>query len=117
MGSFYAHMKVRLLELRSRARLPREDALELRDRVERLEMAASAWEEARRELAGRLEHDLAELDARQRETQRALSDQHARYEGKVDQLAREFTRSIEKLTEDKELLHGMRAFVRMVKEA
>lgn len=117
MGAFYAHMKHRLVELRTRARLPREDALELRTRVERLELGASEWSEARRALEEKLNVEMADLEARQRETQRDLSDQHARYEAKVDQLTREFARSIEKLTDDRELLRGMRAFVRMVKEA
>lgn len=124
MGSFYQHMKARLLELRRRARVPREDAVQLLSKVRDLEgdlrMARSELGTLRQELVekehdatrerGRLVRHVEELDARQ-------TSQQQRYEAKVDRVCREFQDSVSRLTAEKEILEGMRAFVRLVKEA
>ena len=124
MGAFYLHMKARLLEMRRRARVPREDAKQLLARVAEAEVRSRQHEQAlgqlRSELAER-EHDatrqrdrltrhVEELDARQTAQQQS-------YEAKVDRVCREFQDSIARLTSEKEILEGMRAFVRLVKEA
>lgn len=117
MASFYAHLRHRLAELRQRTRVPREDARELRRRVHELEHRAQVQQEFFERLQEEQGTRLARLDADlagSREELRVLS---GRMDQKVERICREFTTSLERLTEDKELLHGMRAFVRMVKAA
>lgn len=124
MGAFYQHMKARLLELRRRARVPRDDAKQLLQRLVEAEARqrelVNELGSLRSDLAER-EHDaersrarmgrhLEELDARQTAQKQA-------YDAKVDRVCREFQDSIARLTSEKEILEGMRAFVRLVKEA
>jgi hypothetical protein len=117
LAAFYSHLRRRLMEMRQRTRYPREDALELRRRVDDLEYRTKVQQEFFERLQeeegnrlGRLESDLSGS----REELRLLRD---RMDEKVDRVCREFTSSIERLTEDRELLHGLRALVRLVKEA
>ncbi len=114
MGALYGHLRARLDELRERARYPREDVAALRATVD---------EHGR--LLDRLESaDLPELSAsdhRLEDQLRQHADEarrrEARYEAKVDQVLGELERSMARLTEDRELLQGIRAFVRVVKQS
>jgi hypothetical protein len=78
-----------------------------------LRMAVEQNERLDRELKAlksRSDHGLEQLGA-------SLRQQDRNFTTKVEQVCHEFQRSIEKLTEDKALLEGVRAFVRMVKSA
>ncbi len=124
LGSFYGHMKKRLLELRKRARYPREDVLNLvsqvkennaagrhnREQIAVLQQLIEEHQLDATRLRERTERHVTELDNRQV----ALGQS---FESKVDRVCREFENSIARLTKEKEILEGMRAFVRLVKES
>ncbi len=100
--------------MRERARYPREDVLALRLRVDELEATMKRLETA----------DLPELSASDRRIEDALRrhedearQREGRFEVKVDRVLQELERSMARLTEDRELLQGIRAFVRVVKQS
>ncbi|MGE0784238.1 MAG: hypothetical protein AB7S26_01020 [Sandaracinaceae bacterium] len=112
-GAMYLHLRARLEELRERARYPREDVVLLRARVETMEQTIERFERA----------DLPELSAADRRIEELVREhgdnaraREARYEQKVDRVLLELERSMAKLTEDRELLQGIRAFVRVIKQ-
>ncbi|MEM9074272.1 MAG: hypothetical protein AAGE52_37610 [Myxococcota bacterium] len=110
-ATLYRHLKVRLQELRKRTRFPREDVVALQQRVEQLELDAKHDREEREQLQQAHEARGVELEA----TQRLLAETKGDFEAKVDRVCREMTRSLEQLTDDRELLAGIRAFVHLVK--
>ena len=110
IGALHAHLSRRLAELSSRARHPREDVLELRARLVELEATIEVEMPALREDNARLGAALE----RQTATQNARI---AGFDGKVDSVLGELERSVARLTRDEELLGGIRAFVRVIREA
>ncbi|MFK7991627.1 MAG: hypothetical protein AB8I08_36760 [Sandaracinaceae bacterium] len=104
VGALYQHARARLRELGQRARYPREDVFALRDRVNALE-AALATE---RERVATTETTLARLET---DTQTRMRG----FDGKVDRVLGELERSVSRLTADRELLNGIRAFVRVIR--
>lgn len=113
----YGHLRARLTELRSRTRFPREDAVALRMRVEelegRLERSIDSQDAVRLEHAEASERLSRRVDSLDRE-HRART---AAFEDQVDRVLRELERTVDRLTEDREILSGIRAFVRAVKDA
>lgn len=114
MGAVYRHLRKRIAELRERARYPREDVQGLKMRVEHAEEILRRIDNvdlpSLTEVDERLESDglKRDEDARLRER---------RYEEKVNRVLVELERSMAKLTEDRELLQGIRAFVRVVRQS
>lgn len=113
----YVHLRARLGELRSRTRFPREDAVALRMRVEQIERRLEdddAFREGERtehaQALERLSRRLDTLDQEHRARTAAFQDQ-------VERVLRELERTVDRLTEDREILSGIRAFVRAVKDA
>lgn len=112
-GAMVVHVRRRLTELAASARIPREDARALDGRVARLEedLSRRTLEAPERHAARQAVHErLTELRA-------ALAAQEHRHRADVDRLAREFERSIERLTSDKDILAGLRAFLVMVRQS
>lgn len=111
----YRHLSARLGELSARARHPRQDVLEWvstvraldSTRVEherRLETLDAERRSAHQELLG----TLRETDARLREQDRAL-------DLKLDRVLSELDRTVDRMTEDRELVAGLRALSRLLK--
>ena len=95
----------RLESIADDARFPRDDVLKLRGQV-------AAHEEATR----RLTDDLDAL-RRQHEALAALNEaQRAAFDQKLLALTRKFEESLERLTDNRELIAGIKAFLRMVRE-
>lgn len=117
MGSFYTHMMARLMALRSRTRHPREDVLELRNRVASLESALRKVQSEEDKLGTELRQLTLRSDKGREALGAELRGLERNFTTKVEKVCHEFELSIEKLTEDKNLLEGIRAFVRMVKSA
>lgn len=116
LWSFYRAQRERLARWRHEVRFPRDDVLTLQDSVTQLEHQVLSLESESRSLRQRLDEQerelaegLARLDGRLTTLDRSQRE-------RTEQVCREFTRSIEALTEDRELLRGIRAFVKMVKE-
>jgi len=115
--ALYRHLYRRLNELRGRTRYPREDVVSLGERVRELEVRAEQTRDASRtdhiELAASLERLSRRVDALDREHRVRT----AAFEDQVGMCLRELERTVGKLTDDRELLAGIRAFVKVVKQA
>lgn len=100
----WAHVRARIAALRSQAVVPREDAITLLEEVR----ARRARDEERAERLERLEAQL------EKETL-ATREREARLEARLDRVLVELERSAERLTEDRELVAGLRALARMLR--
>lgn len=105
----------RLRALRGELRFPRDDVLTLRStvedqghRIQSLEMELSSLRQGADAYQQRTETRLAIAEEKQ-------ASQSIEFNQKVDKVCREFERSLEQLTQDQELLRGIRAFVRLIK--
>ena len=124
LGAFYQHMKARLNSMRSRAKYPREDVLSLLKKVKHLESGFDARgqtlsQEAveRQQRFEEFSRELQRAERRQNCLEEKITSKSQDYSAKVDRVLREFQDSISRLTSEKEILEGMRAFVRLVKES
>lgn len=110
-----AQVRLRLMALQRRALLPPRDAMELAERLGRLEHEV----EVLRAASAHPEHGLEALGARQelqgREHARELARQNAHHQAELDRLGLEMERALEKLTTDREVIAGLRAFLQMVR--
>lgn len=95
--------------------------MELRRRVsdvvtqcERLALASEAEREIRADLAKKNEAELETLREELHRLERTIRDTVNQCEDKSERMLREFTRTIDQLTENEELLRGVRALVRLV---
>jgi hypothetical protein len=115
LASFYKFQMARLRVLRGELRFPRDDIVLLKNRVDKLEPQLKDQE-----------HDLRQLDSSHttfsESSQRRLNGleeqltKNARhFDDQIEKISGEFERSIERLTEDKELLRGIKAFLKLVK--
>ncbi|MEZ4449692.1 MAG: hypothetical protein R3B09_09440 [Nannocystaceae bacterium] len=95
----------RLEHLAEDTRYPRDDVMKLRGLVESHE-----------ELVKRHEEALAELRKAQDELVGQVGKQRADLEAKVSALARKFEESLDRLTDNRELISGIKAFLRMIRE-
>lgn len=112
MVSAYGYLRERLANLRGELRFPRDDIHALKARVDESELGI-------RELRRRIE-ELERGAQRGFEAQQAATEDRAALRKRMDdataRLGAEFERAISQLSEDKELLQGIKAFVRLVKE-
>lgn len=113
--AFYTHQKSRLTALHRRSKIPREDAIDFANRIKSLEhiqkethKKTETFTQTNQQALDKIHQELDKLYA-------LIKNQNRQYTEKVDRVSDEFSRSIEKLTEDKELLRGIRAFVKLVK--
>lgn len=116
MASFYAYQMERLKVLRGDLRFPRDDVHLLKSRVDNLEpghkdlkLEVASMNSSLQAMKDNLNERITGVDERLTGTKR-------HYDEQIDKICREFERSIERLTEDKELLRGIKAFIRLVKE-
>ena len=114
LGAFHRHMRARREALHARTRHPREDVVALRHRVEALEDTTKRLEEV--DLPALAERDDA-IEAQQTADRHEGRARLTAVDAKMDEVLLELERSISRLTRDRELLQGIRAFVRAVKEA
>jgi hypothetical protein len=116
LAVFYTHQRERFRIMLAHCKVPRDDALGIRERLTDLEDTTEQLREARIADQSTTEATLDRLRAEVAELRETVTRQERAFDAKVDRVCGEFSRSIERLTEDQELLRGMRAFVRLVKE-
>jgi hypothetical protein len=107
-----AHVRQRLGELRGRAVVPRPDARALDDRLRAIEHVV----EGVLERIDALEPLPEALDGLGRTLDRRLTAQEHGFRKDMDRVCLEFERSIEKVSSDRELLAGIRAFLALVRQ-
>lgn len=101
LGAWYVHLRGELSRAMGEATHPRDDVIALRERVRALEGLPQELRSLREQ------HEAALLELR--EADRAL-------DRKLDLVGRRFEESLEHLTDNRELLAGLRAFLRMIRE-
>ncbi|RLB53549.1 MAG: hypothetical protein DRJ42_11620 [Deltaproteobacteria bacterium] len=115
-AALYHHLALRLDELRDRTRYPREDVVSLVARFGELEQLGARVEdksgEDHAEALASVERLSGRVDALDRE-HRART---AAFEDQVAACLRELERTADKLTDDRDLLAGIRAFVKVVRQ-
>ncbi len=104
-ASSIQQVRRRLEHIAEDTRYPRDDVMKLRMQVASHEAAVK---ELRETLAAlRLEHDAAVM---------RTDKQRGELELKISALARKFEESLDRLTDNRELIGGIKAFLRMVRE-
>ncbi|MFF5900571.1 hypothetical protein ACFY8O_32260 [Streptomyces argenteolus] len=112
-GAYFGQLRRRLGTLIEDVTFPRDDVLEVRERVERLHAGTKALEERAEEQY----RALAEL----RRTVDALNvASHGRADEadrKIAALGREFESTVHRLTDNQEIISGLKAFLRLLRTA
>lgn len=101
LGAWHASLREELRRSLGEVTHPRDDVLALQARVQQLE---------------HLERELNALRELQQSQGSELREEVRRLERKLDQVARRFEETLEHLTDNRELLAGIRAFLRMIRE-
>jgi len=115
--TLYLHLKARLLRLRERATHPREDVVSLRVRVDALEHDRRLAQDERAGLSADLDRSRADAE---RERMRIESDARRRagdLDAKLDRVLGEVERQVDRMTDDRELVAGLRALLKMARSA
>lgn len=95
----------RLETIAEDTRFPRDDVMKLRGQVEAHEQAVKRYEE-----------EIAELRRQHEALVATVERQRGDLEGRIGALARKFEESLDRLTDNRELISGIKAFLRMVRE-
>jgi hypothetical protein len=102
IGAWYVHLRAELRQTLGEVTHPRDDVLALRVRVDQLEA---------------LRREVAERHERQEAAHAELREANRRLEHKLSAVARRFEETLEHLTDNRELIAGVRAFLRMIRES
>ncbi len=113
--AFYLHQKSRFAELKNRCRVPREDAVDFSNRIKELEKSLDTMKEESKQAAKKAEKRFDKTQLELEQLYQKIIELRRFYLEKIDRVCAEFQRSIEHLTQDKELLRGMKALIKMVK--
>jgi len=116
MASFYEYQMKRLGELRGELRFPRDDVHLLKSRVDTLEPAQEHLRDNFEQVTNSLNAFKDIINTRVTGVDDRLTGTKRHHDDQIDKICLEFERSIERLTEDKELLRGIKAFIRLVKD-
>lgn len=115
--AFYLHTQHRLMAAERDAEMPPVDARSLAARLDELEHARAAMrleEETRREA---LEGRLSVMETRTQDEARAWRRAATATDEKLDAILNEVLRTVERTQENAEVLAGIRAFVRLIRES
>lgn len=100
-----AQVRRRLSALAEDTRYPRDDVMKLRGQVER---SAADVE--------RIDELIKEMQKQHEALAQASERQRVDLEGKIAALTRKFEESLDRLTDNRELIAGIKAFLRMIRE-
>ncbi|MFC6155147.1 hypothetical protein [Kribbella jiaozuonensis] len=111
-GAYFAYLRDRMTSMLRDVKHPRDDLIETLHRLETLKSDVEVLNDESAEQAQRLTHleqTLAVADTRATDRDRALN-------AKVDAHARQFEHSLTRLTDNQEVIAGLKAFLRLVRE-
>jgi hypothetical protein len=117
IAAFYQHTRARLFAVEREADVPHADALSLAASIANLEEARLQQDEARETEREALRVQLAVMEERMREDAGAWRRSVAMTDEKLERVLREFERTVEKTQQSAEVLAGIRAFVKLVRES
>ncbi|WP_250292439.1 hypothetical protein [Streptomyces atroolivaceus] len=112
-GAYFGQLRRRLGTLLKDVTFPRDDVLELRGRVDHLHDGARVLEQKAEEQYQALAEVRRTLDALNVSVQ-GRADGADR---KIDALAREFESTVDRLTDNQEIIAGLKAFLRLLRTA
>ena len=115
-GEAYAHIARRIHELSSRTRYPRADVQLLIARVDGLEERMQNVSDEMRDFRRQITENLARQDQRIQASESRETKNHLAVERRLHELSHELESTVARLTEDRELLAGVKAFARMFRE-
>lgn len=115
--AFYVHTRARLLAAGREAEVPRDDARSLSLAVAELRARLAALDEEREAHREAVRTQLATLEERAREDAAAWRRAATAGDEKMDRVLRELERTVERTQQSAEVLAGIRAFVRLVRES
>lgn len=101
-GAYFSHLRKRMTTMLRDVSYPREDVVTLIERVDRLE-------EATTDLIENLRPELHELAGRTADRDREL-------DARISALGRQFEDTVNRLTDNQEVIAGVKAFLRMIRE-
>ncbi|MDQ6961860.1 MAG: hypothetical protein Q9M28_04935 [Mariprofundaceae bacterium] len=113
--AFHNHQKNRLSKLRRHCKVPREDAVNFSQRIKELESLMKENKDYLDNTNDENKVSLQKINSKIETLYALIKSQNRDYQDKVDTVMHEFGRSIEKLTEDKEILQGMRTLIKLIK--
>ncbi|MGW1988561.1 hypothetical protein [Embleya sp. NPDC001921] len=109
--AYLEHLGQRLRSMLREVTHPREDVLALIDRVATLESKVESLDERTRELS----ETVAQLrTATEQDAERATERHHAT-DRKIDALGRRFEDTVSRLTDNQEVISGIKAFLRLLR--
>jgi hypothetical protein len=111
--AFYVHTRMRLGLAAREAEVPRQDALSLAESIQSIERRLRELDAAR----DALRDQLAVIETRARQDAGAWRKSAAVTDEKLDRVLRELERTVERTQQSAEVLAGIRAFVRLVRES
>lgn len=115
--AFYVHTRVRLGLAAREAEVPRQDAVSLADSIRALELRLRELDQTRETEREALREQLAVIETRAREDAGAWRKSASVTDEKLERVLRELERTVEKTQQSAEVLAGIRAFVRLVRES
>jgi hypothetical protein len=97
--------------------VPRQDALSLAESIQSIERRLRELDETREAERDALRDQLAVIETRARQDAGAWRKSAAVTDEKLDRVLRELERTVERTQQSAEVLAGIRAFVRLVRES
>ncbi len=112
----YSYLRQRVSELASHVRYPREDITTLKHRFSEQVSAHKNLERQFKEFVDSGELRFHQWDSLLQQVQSRQISEHTRLEKRTIQLSQRFEEAVEKMSSDQDLLAGVRAFARMIRE-
>jgi len=117
IAAFYQHTRARLFAADQEADMPHANAQSLAASMRRLEDIQRAHDEAHEAEREALRLHLATIEERTREDAGAWRRSLTTTDEKLERVLREFERTVEKTQQSADVLVGIRAFVKLVRES
>jgi hypothetical protein len=115
IGAFYIHQKQRLLELSDRCEIPEFRRQEVLVRLSQIESLLESMEQSIQEKSEDQQKQIDRLRKDFEDNRAQAVSESRRYFDSVNRVCNEFEKAVEKVSEDQELLRGIRALVHLIK--
>src|SRR5207248_3226472 len=113
---YYKYLRSRLYELGNEVKYPREDVIKLRADVMELKSRVSRHEDQIQELEKQLGEQGYRLEMRVQQEAQAGVARHQELDRRFGSLGRKFEETVDRLTDNQEIIAGVKAFLRLVKD-
>lgn len=115
-GEAYAYLARRIRELTQRTRYPREDVNLLVARVAALESRSESLHRETLAFRGEVTDQIERADRRVEQAEEREATNHVHLEKRLAELSHALESTVARITEDRELIAGVKAFARMFRD-